>query len=303
MIDLLIGPAIAATDPPAKLLQRGQALFLRGYFAQSIEVLKQASQSTDPAIQGEALLLIGLNHHGQAQVEQAQRYFRLAAIANPLQRLDPQRYNPEVVRLFKRARDALRGRIAFIGGKGATLSVDGARARPLPPQIDLPIGYRNLLVRHRGAILYEQRILVRHGSQLRVRLTTPKTTRPALKIDSQRSPPPAGSFRRIALWTSGAIAVASAATAIGFGAAALADRSRANDIAAGPVITPAQRAEHASLADSVDDRSTVATVSWVVFGVSAALCVGSYLWELLSQNPRPNHRQPPADGTLAGISF
>jgi len=117
-LSLWIAPmALAATtasaappslDPGAPLIEEGQALYARGELAKSKKVLLRAKELTrEPRLLGRAPLYLGRCALVEGDQRQAEGEFRRALQLDASLDLDPQRFKPELVEVFRRVRQEL----------------------------------------------------------------------------------------------------------------------------------------------------------------------------------------------------
>lgn len=225
-----------------RMLARGIKLYNEARFRRSLTTLKKALRyAKKPELRAQVQLYIGLDESVLGAKERAVAAFRAALIDDPSIELDPARFKPGDIALFKKAHAGLEGsvRVNATHGDGATVTIDGRSRGEVPLTTTLPIG-KHVVVVKRDTTEQRREILVRSGSTVELAVIfAPRTTRPVVGttkplpiVDTPKDPPitpekprSAWSLSHSRLWTWIALGTSAAAggAALGVGLAARAD--------------------------------------------------------------------------------
>jgi len=292
--------ALAEEQDAAGLLDLAVKRFADGAIDEAeVHLRAAAGRTEDPGLLARIELQIGLVHATRGLRARAREAFRSALVHDPGVTLDPHRYRPDFVELFRAVRDETVGQLRVTSGLAgeAQVWVDGQRACAAPCSRPLVAGRHWLELRDSsGRRLAGRSIVLMPGEQTSLTLGAPASrpiavpaSRPVDRPASQPAGPTARTRPRRRLWTwiAGAGALVTGAAALGLGLAARADHQEACDLLEGP--EPCS--ERTSLADrsaidryrdlreAVHRNSLAANIGWGVAGGLAVTAVVLFVVE------------------------
>jgi hypothetical protein len=277
------------TNQGKNLVDEATTYFANGEFDKSKKLLLQAKSSTqDPALLARVHLFLGLNALIDGNQPQAARSFEVALSYNAEIDLDPDRFKPEFVEVFRRVRDRATGEIAVSADEpSAIVSIDGKSRGAVPFKDKVGIGAHLVEVKlASGELLLSKKVMLRAGEKKELAVVVPRkraATRPAAADAAPQVTPKA--HRRRWTWVAlGGTAVA-LGLAIGFSAAAysnhkdgcqLVDPQGIRECKPDPATTlsSSDASRYEDFRTSLDRNRLVANISW---GLTGGLAVASAL--------------------------
>lgn len=249
-------------DPGAPLLEQGVRAFDRGEFEQAQRLLERARLAArQDGTLGRIELHLGLTRAVMGDELEARGHFRRALDHEPTLSVDPQRYKPEVVRLFRETLAPLQGALSVTANTaGCRVEVDGRDLGATPLRRQLGIGRHTVrVIGPGGAVLRDEQVTLypNRAAEIAVELApTPRPHRPR---------------RRVWTW----VAAGGAAAALGLGIGLYAWAGADHD----EYLQTSDPQRFDELSDSIRRRDIAANVLWGVAGVLAATSVALFFLE------------------------
>ena len=290
-------------DQGQKLVEEATRHFASGRFDKSKNLLLEAKSSTqNPGLLARVHLLLGLNELIGGNRSQAEQSFETALSYDAEIDLDPNRFKPEFVEVFRRVRGRASGEIhVSADDRTVVVIIDGQKQGPVPLTKKFGIGTHVAEIRSAsGELLLNKKLVLRSGERKELAVVVPRTTlvaEPVLR-DADTKPTLHARSRKWT-WVAAAGTAVALGLAIGFSAAAysnhgdgcnVVDPQGARDCKPDPAgtISSTDAARYESLRDSLDRNRLIANISWGVAG-ALAVTTGIAFW---LERPRAEKRAP-----------
>jgi len=138
---LLFASPLPPVRPGTAMLARAQGEFGQGDFPAALRSLDAAkAENPDVATLARVELLEGQIYAAQRDLRSAEQAFARALEHDPDSRLDPDKVDPELVKVLDTLRERSRGELRIATGEAARVVVDDRPLGPAPVTVSLPAG-------------------------------------------------------------------------------------------------------------------------------------------------------------------
>jgi hypothetical protein len=302
LVSLGATPLWAESTAPVELLARAERSYIDGELDRAKRLLLSARiAATSAELLARIDLQLGLIAAVLDDAATAEQYFRRSLSLIPTTSLDPDRYKPEIVSLFRRVRAEMQGRLVVRAPDDHAIAIDGQIIGRGSVEQALVIGEHLVTLSDRhGAVVSRRRVVIGFDKNSEIdwrgrhrrpaaAAALPATNRPKRRLDLPIEREKVGR-RRVWSWVAAGAAGAAAAVAIGFGVAALRSRAAGCDLidpdrrtdcdaSAASGLTGASRREYEDLRAATSRERLVANIAWGAAGIVAVGALVLYFVE------------------------
>lgn len=159
---LALSASVAMGQGSLELLNKGKSHYKLGEFSKSVKWLKRASRATRGRKQlAQVYLYLGLNYVGLEKLEQAKKAYAAALKHDASVEMDPVKFNPTTVKLFRKIRSGMLGKLRIAGPSKAQVWIDGQQRGAIPLELELHVGAHEIKVLSAdGSSDYTGRVIV-----------------------------------------------------------------------------------------------------------------------------------------------